>query len=121
MLSGFYDRYHRWTIRWQPHVYNLELHNNTAIYSSRRGGTVTRPDDEPRTTTFSGMTEAMDETVQGPWLDLVTRMGFAYLMASVKFLSDAEYELYRLEEERGGRVHVAVTRPRPVRPGRPLS
>ena len=113
-----YDRYRRWAVRWQPHVYNLEVHDDTAIYSSRRTGAVARPGTGPQTTIFEGMTEAMDETAQGPWLDLVTRMGFGFLRASAEFLSDADYELYRLEEERGGRVHLAVTRPRPVRPGR---
>ena len=113
-----YDRYDRWALRWQPHVYNLEVHNDTAIYSSRRSGTVQKPGTGPQTIIFSGMTEAMDETAQAPWLDLVTRMGFGYLMASVKFLSEAEYELYRLEEQQNGRVHISVTRPRPIRPGR---
>lgn len=112
-----YDRYRRWAIRWQPHVYNLELHNDTAIYSSRTGGTVQRPSSGPQTTIFSGYTEAMDETAQGKWLDLVTRMGFGYLMASVKFLNEAEYELFRIEEERGGSIYLSVIRPRPVRPG----
>ncbi len=112
-----YDRYRRWALRWQPHVYNLEIHNDTAIYWSRTGGSDQRPPNGPQTTIFSGYTEAMDETAQDPWLDLVTRMGFGYLMASVKFLEEAQYELYRLEEERSGRVHIAVTRPRPVRPG----
>ena len=112
-----YDRYRRWALRWQPHVYNLEIHNDTAIYWSRTGGTDQRPPTGPQSTIFSGYTEAMDETAQGPWLDLVTRMGFGYLMASVKFLEEADYELYRLEEERSGRIHIALTRPRPVQPG----
>ena len=115
--TRIYDRYERWAIRWQPHVYRLEIHDDTAIYSSRRGGTVRRPGTTPVTTIFSGGTEAMDETAQGPWLDLVTRMGFGYLMASVKFLDEAEYSLFRLEEERGGRTRFVVSRPRPVRPG----
>ena len=115
--ARIYDRYYRWAIRWQPHVYRLEIQNGTAIYASRRSGNVTKPTGRPRTLAFSGGTEAMDETAQGPWLDLVTRMGFGYLMASVNFLDEAEYDLYRLEEQRQGRVHLAVIRPRPVRPG----
>ncbi len=115
--ARIYDRYDRWAIRWQPHVYRLEIQNGTAIYASRRSGTVRRPTGRPSTLAFSGSTEAMDETAHGPWLDLVTRMGFGYLMAAVNFLDQAEYELYRLEEERQGRVYLAVLRPRPVRPG----
>ena len=67
---------------------------------------------------FSGSTEAMDETAQGPWLDLVTRMGFGYLMASVRFLDESEYELYRMEGESRGGVRLALTRPRPIQPGK---
>ena len=115
-----YDRYRRWTIRWQPHVYNLEVYKDTAIYHSRRGGNVSFSGASAltRATVFSGGTEAMDETAQGPWLDLVTRMGFGYLMASVRFLDEAQYALYRLEGESGGGVRLAVTRPRPIRTGR---
>ena len=57
-----YDRYDRWALRWQPHVCDIEVHNDTAIYSSRRSGTVQRPGTGPQTTIFSGMMEAMDET-----------------------------------------------------------
>ena len=36
------------------------------------------------------MTESPDETAQGEWLDLVTKAGFSYLMASVRYLRDGE-------------------------------
>ena len=115
-----YDRYERWTIRWQPHVYNLDIHNDTAIYNERRSGlaSLARVQETANPTIFSGFTEAMDETAQGSWLDLVTRMGFGYLMASVRFIADADYELYRLEGETGAGVRLATTRPRPLRAGR---
>ena len=115
-----YDRYIRWTMRWQPHLYNLEIYRDTAIYHSRRNSSVSVPGPEAmiRPTVFSGGTEAMDETAQGPWLDLVTRMGFGYLMASVRFLDEAEYSLYRMEGESQGSVRISLTRPRPIRPGR---
>jgi hypothetical protein len=45
-------------------------------------------------------------------------MGFGYLMASVHFLDEADYELYRMEGESGGSVRLAVLRPRPVKAGR---
>ncbi|MEZ5317131.1 MAG: M14 family metallopeptidase [Vicinamibacterales bacterium] len=114
-----YDRYNRWTTRWQPHVYDLEIHDDTAIYHRRTGSgvSVASPQSAVRPTAFSGSTEAMDETAQGPWLDLVTRMGFGYLMASVHFLDEAEYALYRMEGESGASVRIAVLRPRPVKAG----
>lgn len=115
-----YDRYRRWTTRWQPHVYNLEVHRDTAIYFTRRGPTAPRADGRAGTTVFSGFTEAMDETAQGPWLDLAARMGFGYLMAAVRFLDECDYTLYRLEEERQGNVRLALTRPRPVKLRRAL-
>jgi len=57
----------------------------------------------------------MDETAQGPWLDLVSRQGFGFLMAAVRFIDDAEVSLYRLEEERRDKVTLSVTRPRPLK------
>jgi hypothetical protein len=110
-----YDRYQRWAIRWQPHVYNLEIHDDTAIYSTRRSSSAPRPGSRAATTVFSGSTEAMDETAQGEWLDLVSRMGFGFLMASVRFLEEADTELYRLEEERRQKVRLSLTRPRPIK------
>ncbi len=115
-----YDRYRRWAIRWQPHLYNLEVYRDTAIYHSRRSGGVSfaAPGSMVRTTVFSAGTEAMDETAQGPWLDMVSRMGFGFLMASVRFLDEAEYSLYRMEGQTGVGTRIATTRPRPIRPGR---
>ena len=77
-----------------------------------------RPAQRSVPTVFSGFTEAMDETAQGAWLDLVTRMGFGYLRASVRYIDDADHELYRMEGESRGRVRIAVARPRPLRSGR---
>jgi hypothetical protein len=116
-----YDRYQRWAIDWQPHIYNLEVYKDTAIYFSRRSTTASRPRTAADITIFSAGTEAMDETAQGAWLDLVTRMGFGFLMASVRFIDEAEYTLYRLEEERRNTVRLSLTRPRPIRPGRSVA
>lgn len=113
-----YDRYRRWTIGWQPHAYDLEVYRDTAIYFSRRGSTADRPGENAATTVFSAGTEAMDEPADGEWLDLVSRMGFGFLKASLRFIDEADYRLYRLEEERQGRVTLSVTRPRPLKPGR---
>ncbi|MBI4476080.1 MAG: hypothetical protein HY654_02845, partial [Acidobacteria bacterium] len=72
----------------------------------------------PQVTYFSGGTEAPDETAQGAWLDLVTKPGFSYLMASVKYLRDGQYHVERIEEE-GQRDQTTRTwyRQRPVLPG----
>jgi hypothetical protein len=73
----------------------------------------------PQVTYFNGMTEAPDETAQAPWLDLVTRPGFGFLMANVRYLQHGEFEVQRLEED-GQRDAATITmfRPRPVKPGR---
>ena len=73
----------------------------------------------PQVTYFNGMTESPDETAQGAWLDLVTKPGFGFLMASIRYLQYGEFEVQRLEEN-GPRDAAAITlfRPRPVRPGR---
>ena len=65
------------------------------------------------------MTESPDETAQGEWLDLVTKPGFSYLMAHVKYLRDGRYTVERIEED-GQRDSTSITllRVRPVRPGR---
>ena len=73
----------------------------------------------PQVTYFSGGTEAPDETAQGEWLTLVTKAGFSYLMANVKYLRDGQYDVHRIEED-GQRDSVTITtiRPRPVLPGK---
>ena len=54
----------------------------------------------PQVTFFSGGTEAPDETAQGEWLNLVTKAGFSYLMASVKYLRDGDYTVERMAKTR---------------------
>jgi uncharacterized membrane protein YgcG len=73
----------------------------------------------PQVTYFSGGTETPDETAQGSWLDLVTRPGFSYLMASVRYLQHGEFDVERIEED-GQRDAASITmlRVRPVRPPR---
>jgi hypothetical protein len=73
----------------------------------------------PQVTFNVGMTEAPDETAQGEWLNLVTKAGFSFLMAHLKFLKDGQYTLERIEE--GGQrdaVSLTMLRVRPVRPGK---
>jgi hypothetical protein len=73
----------------------------------------------PQVTYFNGMTEAPDETAQGDWLDLVTKPGFSYLMAGIKYLRDGQYEVNRIEDD-GQREATSITiyRSRPVLPAK---
>jgi hypothetical protein len=59
-----------------------------------------------------------DETAQGEWLHLVSKAGFSYLMAHVKYLRDGRDTVQRIEED-GVRDAVSLTtvRIRPVMPG----
>ena len=71
----------------------------------------------PQVTFVSGGTEAPDETAQGQWLDLVTKPGFSYLMAHLRYLRDGRYTVELVEEE-GQRDSTSRTllRVRPVKP-----
>ena len=66
---------------------------------------------------MSGMTEAPDETAQGEWLSLVTKAGFSFLMAHVKYLEQGQSRVERIEEGglRDGAV-LTMFRRRPVMP-----
>jgi Zinc carboxypeptidase/S-layer like family, C-terminal region len=127
-------RYRRWAYGFSPYVYNQEIYKDTAIYytdpetgeprGSRRAGAGGRGGGGrsgmgawPQVTFVSGGTEAPDETAQGDWLDLVTKPGFSYVMAHVKYLRDGRYQVERIEEE-GQRDSTSLTllRVRPVRP-----
>jgi hypothetical protein len=136
-------RYRKWAFGFGPSVFNQEIYKDTAIYysdaesgepgGSRRagagrggggggdgapaGGGRFSMSAWPQVTFFSGGTEAPDETAQGDWLNLVTKAGFSYLMASVKYLRDGEYTVERIGED-GQRDSVSITmlRVRPVLP-----
>jgi hypothetical protein len=129
-------RYRRWAFGFSPYVFNQEIYKDTAIYytdpetgeprGSRRAGAGGRGGGGgrqtmgqwPQVTFVSGGTEAPDETAQGEWLNLVTKPGFSYVMAHVKYLRDGRYKVERIEEE-GQRDVVSLTllRVRPVLPG----
>jgi hypothetical protein len=141
-------RYRKWAFGFGPSVFNQEIYKDTAIYysdaesgepsGSRRagagrggagggGGGDSAPAAQgrfsmgawPQVTFFNGGTEAPDETAQGEWLNLVTKAGFSYLMASIKYLRDGEYAVERIGED-GQRDSVSLTllRVRPVLPRR---
>lgn len=124
-------RYRRWAFGFAPDVYNQEIYKDTAIYyahpetgqpsgswragrGGRRGGAMGA---WPQVTFFSAGTEAPDETAQGPWLELVTKPGFSFLMAHIRYLRDGRYTVERIEEN-GERDSARLTmlRVRPVRP-----
>jgi len=135
-------RYLRWANGFGTHVYNIQVYKDTTIFfsdpesgelrgsrraptpagtgqsaqSGSRRGTMS---SYPQVTFNSGMTEAPDETAQGPWLNLVTKAGFSFLMAHVKYLEDGQYKTERIEEagQRDGST-LTLLRIRPVMPGR---
>jgi hypothetical protein len=127
-------RYRRWAYGFAPYVYAQEIYKDTAIYytdletgeirgqrratPSVRGGGRWSMNAWPQVTFISGGTEAPDETAQGEWLDLVTKPGFSYLMAHLKYLRDGRYTVERIEENapRDG-ASLTLLRVRPVRPG----
>lgn len=129
------DRYRRWASGFGPHLFGVEIYKDTMIYYSDpetgepRGSRRAAPSPSgaagrraainawPQVTFMSGMTEAPDETAQGEWLSLVTKAGFSFLMAHVKYLEDGRYRVERVEEggQRDGAV-LTMFRPRPVRP-----
>ena len=128
-------RYRKWAFGFSPYVYGQEIYKDTAIYytdletGERRGprragasrfggGGRSSMAAWPQVTFVSGGTEAPDETAQGEWLNLVTKPGFSYLMAHIKYLRDGRYSVERIEEN-GERDSTSVTllRVRPVRPG----
>ena len=73
----------------------------------------------------SPRTEAPDETAQGEWLNLVTKPGFSYVMAHLKYLRDGHYTVERVEEDGGAQqrdsTSITLLRVRPVLPGRSTS
>jgi hypothetical protein len=130
------SRYRRWAYGFSPYVYNQQIYKETAIYftdpetgeprGSRRagagrggGGGRGAMSSWPQVTFVSGGTEAPDETAQGKWLDLVTKPGFSYVMAHVRYLRDGQYTIERIEED-GQRDATSLTwlRVRPVMPAK---
>ncbi|MFB0518438.1 MAG: M14 family zinc carboxypeptidase [Acidobacteriota bacterium] len=111
-----YQRYQRWAVRWQPHLFYLEIHKETPLYSSRRSTSIAKPSFRTDTTVISGTNEAMDETAQGEWLLKEINMGLAYLRAHIRLLYESEFSIHRWEEESGNRVVLTLFRPRPVTP-----
>jgi hypothetical protein len=131
-------RYVKWAAGFGTHVYNIEIYKDTTIFftdpesgeprGSRRAAAATGQASSgrrgtmsayPQVTFNSGMTEAPDETAQGPWLNLVTKAGFSFLMAHVTYLRDGGYAVERIEEngQRDGSVLTSL-RVRPVKPPR---
>ena len=109
----FYERYFRWASRWQPHMDYLELHNGVNLYAKRRSSRESRLSPRRQVTFVEQTPELMDETAHGDWLDFLCEQGLAYLRAHAKYLSQAKYEIIRLEEESRDRVQIRFIRGRP--------
>jgi hypothetical protein len=109
------DRYRRWAYGFAPFLFNQEIYEDTAIYytdqetgefrgssrlsmASSQSAARATMNQWPQVTFHRGMTEAPDETAQGAWLDLVSRMGFSFLMAHVGYLHDGQWERQLIEE-----------------------
>ncbi len=112
---GFYDRYERWASRWAPHMNALELTDGVAIFAKRRGPTENRMSPRAQTTFSEQTPELMDETATGNWLEFLCGQGLAYLRAHVKYLTQAEYPVVRIEEEVRDRTRLTLVRGRPGR------
>ena len=127
-------RYKRWAYGFAPYVFprSLSRHRDLLHRSGERAGARQPPAPAsaaavaaavasmaswPQVTFVSGGTEAPDETAQGQWLDLVTKPGFSYLMAHLRYLRDGRYTVELVEEE-GQRDSTSRTllRVRPVKP-----
>ena len=109
----FYDRYYRWATRWQPHMNYLEIHQDVNLYAKRRSSREQRLSDRTRMTYVEETPELMDETAQGHWLDFLCTQGLTYLRAHAKYLSQAEFEIARIEEELQDKVQIQFIRSRP--------
>jgi hypothetical protein len=109
----FYDRYYRWATRWQPHMNYLEIHQDVNLYAKRRSSREQRLSDRTRMTYVEETPELMDETAQGQWLDFLCTQGLTYLRAHAKYLTQAEFEIARIEEEFQDKVQIKFIRSRP--------
>jgi hypothetical protein len=111
----FYSRYYRWATRWQPHLDELELHDGLNLYAARRSSQENKLNQRTKITYVEETPELMDETARGSWLDFLCQQGLAYLRAHVKYLSQAAFEVGRIDEEIQDRVRLQFSRSRPGR------
>jgi hypothetical protein len=109
----FYDRYYRWAARWQPHMNYLEIYDGVNLYAKRRSSRESRLSQRRRITLVEETPELMDETAHGSWLEFLSDMGLTYLLAHVKYLTQAQHEIARIEEESQDRIHIQFVRRRP--------
>ena len=109
----FHDRYYRWATRWQPHMNTMEIRDGVNLYAKRRSSQEIKISDRSRTTFVEETPELMDETAQGRWLDFLCTQGLTYLRAHAKYLSQAKFDIVRIEEESQERVQIQFVRARP--------
>ncbi len=111
--NRFYDRYNRWASRWQPHMNYLELYEGLNLYAKRRSSQENKLSPRSQNTFVEETPELMDETARGTWLEFLCDQGLRYLKAHADYLSEAEFEIARLEEEIRDRIHIQFIRSRP--------
>jgi hypothetical protein len=114
----FYDRYRRWAGRWAPHMDALEIYDGVNIFAKRKASTEVRMSTRTQITFVEQTPEVMDETATGSWLNFLCDQGLAYLRAHVNYLSQAKFDLVRIEEESQDRVRISFVRGRPGRVGK---
>ncbi len=114
-----YDRYFRWAVRWQPHMNYLELYDGLNLYAKRRSSRESILTNRRKLTFVEETPELMDETAHGEWLDFLCEQGLTYIMAHVKYLSQVNYPIERIEEESQDRIHIRFVRGRPGDSSRP--
>ncbi len=91
----------------------LELHEGVNLYAKRRSSRESRLSSRRQITFVEETPELMDETARGDWLDFLCEQGLSYLRAHAKYLSQAQFEILRLEEESQDRVQIRFIRGRP--------
>ncbi|OGD21877.1 MAG: hypothetical protein A2W03_10850 [Candidatus Aminicenantes bacterium RBG_16_63_16] len=109
----FYARYRRWASRWQPHLDPLEIEAGLNIFAARRSAQEYKLTPRSQMTYVEETPELMDETARGGWLDFLCAQGLAFLRAHARYLSEARFEVGRIEEEIRDRVRIQFSRSRP--------
>lgn len=111
--AKFYARYRRWASRWQPHLDPLEVEDGINIFAARRSSLENRLTPRTEVTYVEETPELMDETARGAWLDFLCGQGLAFLRAHARYLSEARFEVGRIEEETQERIRIQFSRSRP--------
>ncbi|MFN8061410.1 MAG: M14 family zinc carboxypeptidase [Vicinamibacterales bacterium] len=116
-----YARYRRYGFALDPENFKMDLTNGVMVYTAIKGAKADpRAEDfmarQPNVTTWSGSTEAPDETAHGEWLQFVANAGLQFDTAVLDWLLAQPYKVERREEPWSGGMTLAVGRARPPKP-----